>query len=726
MSGLRNATRHKLAALVAAGVVLTGSAPLTAAAQQPGPEPLFAPIGLARTQPSNSPPRLRLDVDQLNPRVIRSDTPQITVMGKVTNVGDRRIEQVEVRLQRGDVVTEEGKLRAAMTQPPAAEAARPPFKPVTKSLEKGASTAFTATYTLDELKLDQPGVYPLLINVNGRPEYGGSERLAGLNVLMPVLSLPGRSAPPAQVPPKVTVLWPLVDEHPRVVRQRENDRQLLLADDDLASSVQIGGRLHGLLNAVESATKQNPKLMSSLCFAIDGDLLETLQAMTNGYQVQVGDDKTVPGRGKDFARRWLDGLRSLTSGQCVIALPYADADVSALSRAGAVDLAKTSVNQGVTSVSKALEPTKPQQGVLWPVDGTVDPRALSDVGGLTPTVVLANPERLKGVKGPGPFTLGQNDRVLPIDRLTSLALAGPASAAGPVSVQNGLAALLFRSTRPGQSVLVAPPRRWTAPASELTVYLETIGRMFTDNLATASPFADLADSPEGSATALDYPEQDVAAEVPAGLIDQVSQANAVQRDLLGAMLPDDTRPVLPETLMTPVRNGLLRAASSGWRGNVEGGRQAAATAVKQLDDMRAQVKVNPPGPPIVPASSNSPIPVRITNTLPVDVLVKLVIKESAGLRPGVVQQRRIPAGNAFTDLIPVELLRSGKFTVDVQVTTPGGTQLGNISKFEITSGAYGTITVAVTSVAGGMLVLLASRRVYRRIKQRKKQEPTPA
>lgn len=730
MSGLRNATRHKLAAAVAAGVLLTGSAPLPAAAQPLGPEPLVAPIGMARTQPANTPARLRLDIDQLSPRVIRSDTPQVTVMGKVTNVGDRRIEQVEVRLQRGDLLADAGRLRAAMTQPPTAETAKPSsFTQITKSLEKGASATFTATYTLDQLKLDQPGVYPMLVNVNGRPEYGGAERLAGLNVLMPVLSLPGRGASPVQTP-KITVLWPLVDDHPTVVRERDDDKQLVLADDELASSVQVGGRLYGMLNAVELATRQNSSLMSSLCFAVDGDLLATLQAMTNGYQVQTGektDKNTVPGKGKDSARRWLDGLRSITTGQCVIALPYADADLSALSRAGASDLTKTSVNQSTAAVSEVLQAAKPQPGVLWPVDGVVDQRALSDVGGLTPTTVLANPDRLKGADGAGPFQLGQNDRVVPIDQLASAALAGPASAAGPVSVQNGLAALLFRAMHSNHSVVVAPPRRWTAPASELIVYLQTVGRMFTDRLAVAQPLAELAESPPNTATALDYSDRDVAAELPSEMVGQVTQANTLQRDLLGAMLPDDTRRVVnPDTLISPIRNGLLRAASSAWRGDLEGGKRAAVSAVGQLDTMRNQVTINPPGPPIVPASSNAPIPVRLANALPVDVKVKLVVRESAGLRPGTVQEKRIPAGNSVTDFIPVELLRAGKFTVDIWVTTPGGNQLGGVSRVEISSGAYGTITVAVTSIAGGMLVLLAARRVYRRIKQRKNQEPTPA
>ncbi|CAM3601529.1 DUF6049 domain-containing protein [Kibdelosporangium persicum] len=728
MSGLRYATRHKLAAAVAAGVLLAGSAPLTAFAQPPGPEPLIAPIGLARTQPANSPPRLQLDIDQLDPRVVRSDTPTVTVKGRVTNVGDRRIDQVEIRLQRGEPLADEGSLRAAMSQPPSAEIAKPQFTPVTRTLDKGASATFTATYSLEQLRLDQPGVYPVLINVNGRPEYGGVERLAGLNVLLPVLSLPGRTAPPPQAPARITLLWPLVHDRPRVVREADDDQQLVLADDDLASSLQIGGRLYGMLNAVEAATRSNTELASSICFAIDGDLLETVQAMAGGYQVQRPNGPIVPGKGKDFAQRWLVTLRALTNGQCVIALPYADADVSALSRAGAAELAKNAVNESVTAVGTILQPTKPQAGVIWPVDGTIDQRALSDIAGAAPTIVVANPDRLKGVNGAAPLSVGKSDRVIPLDQLTSSSLAGSAAAAsGPVSVQNGLATLLFRTTQSGQSVLVAPPRRWTAPASELTVYLQSIGRMITDRLATARPLADLVGAPPGgSATALDYPEQDIAAEVPAAVISQVVQSNDVQRDLFGAMLPDNTRPVNPETLIHPLRNGLLRASSSAWRGDPEGGRQAAVTVVRQVDELRSQVTVNPPGPPITLASSNSPIPIRIANNLPVTVRVKLVIAESAGLRPGTIQERPIPAGNTFTEIVPAELLRAGKFTADVWVTTPDGTPLGSVSRIEISSGSYGTITVAVTSIAGGMLVLLAARRVYRRIKQKKNQEPTPA
>jgi hypothetical protein len=719
MSGLRYATRHKspLAALLAGILLALGTPPATAGQPPPGMEPLVAPIGLARSQPANGPSRIQLSIDQLNPRVVRADSGSVTISGKVTNTGDRRLEDVEIRLQRGDVLTDEARLRAAITQPPAAEKVPSPFTPVTKSLDLGASANFTVNVPVDALKLEQPGVYPVLINVNGRPDFGGKERLAGLNVLLPVLSTPSRAATPPPAPARITILWPLVDDRPRI----ENDtagQPMVLADDDLATSLQIGGRLYGMLNAVESAVRQNAQLASSICFAVDGDLLSTVQGMANGYEVTGQNGQNVPGKGKDFAVRWLTLLRSLTSGQCVIALPYADADVSALSRAAEVELAKTAISQSFTAVSGILDQAKPLQGVVWPIDGTLDPRTLGDITESSPTIVLSNPDRLAGVTGSAPFSVGPN-RAVPIDQLTSSALAGAAASPGPVSVQNGLATMVFRATQSGQNVLVAPPRRWTAPASELTEYLRSVGRMFTDNLADPQPLQTLTGSSAGgTASGLNYTEQDVAAEIPAVMTAEIAQANSVRRDLRGAMEPDRTRPINPDDLLQPIRIGLLRAASSAWRGNVDGGMRASAMVRSQLDEMRHQVTVNPPGPPIVLASSDSPIPIRIGNNLAVAVKVRLVISQTAGLRPGATTERTIPAGQAFTDFVPAELQRAGKFTVDVWVTTPGGTVLGTVSRIEISSTSYGTITVAVTSVAGAMLVLLATRRVYRRIKQK--------
>jgi hypothetical protein len=722
MSWVRYATRCKfLLASMAAGAVLMMSAPLAAAAP-PGPDPLIAPIGVTPAPPAATPSRIRLDIDQLTPRVVRADSGGITVAGRVTNTGDRRIEEIETRLQRGEALNTETKLRDAMAQPPSTETVRPGFIPISKSLEPGTSASFKFTVPLDALRLDEPGVYPVLINVNGRPAFGNPERLAGLNVLLPVVSTPSRAVSPPPSPSRITLLWPLADDHPRVLQQTVG-KQAVLSDDDLATSLSVGGRLYGMINTVKTAITANNSLPSSICYAVDGDLLNTVKSMEDGYQVRMPDGRTVPGKGQAFAQRWLADVKTLANGRCVIALPYADADLSALSRTGAADLAKNAVDQGFSTVASILSPVQPQQGVIWPTDGTLDQRARIDLTGSSPTTVLANPERLKGISGVAPYTIGQNRAVL-IDQLVSSSLRG--TVPGPVSVQNGLAALVFRTAlhnEPGQSVLIAPPRRWTASAGEQAVYLQTISQLYTDKLANPQVLPDLISAPaKGTASGLDYPQQDAAAELPGQLMTEITQSNAVQRDLFGAMDTDDTNRIDPDELIAPIRRGLLRATSSAWRADIGGALGMSADVREQLDSMRAQVTVGPPGPPISLASSSSPIPVRIGNTLPVAVNVRFVISESSGLRPASIPNRRISGHSSITVIIPAELLRAGKFTLDVWLTTAGGTSLGTTSRIEISSTSYGTITVAVTGVAGGVLVLLAGRRIYRRGKDKSKSE----
>jgi hypothetical protein len=280
-------------------------------------------------------------------------------------------------------------------------------------------------------------------------------------------------------------------------------------------------------------------------------------------------------------------------------------------------------------------------------------------------------------------------------------------------------------------VLIAPPRRWNAPAGEMRTFLNNLAALYSAHLAEPQVLQGLvADGTAGTASGLDYTQQDAGGELPASVLAAVTQSNTVQRDLLGAMHPDETTRVNPEeALISPVRTGLLRAASNAWRGNPDGAQAMATDVHDRLDYLCHQVTINPPGPPITLASSNSPIPVRIGNSLPVAVTVQFVLSENAGIKADAIPVRQVQANGTATQFIPTELLRAGRFTVDVQLKTPGDnrtTTLGEPARFEISSTSYGTITVTVTSVAGGALVLLVGRRFYRRRRQRPDDEQVPA
>jgi hypothetical protein len=699
---------------------------------------LLGPAALAAAQPPSvpeSPSRMRLDVETLTPRMITASTPSVTVTGRVSNTGDRRITDIRVQLQRGEALKSEDELREGRSQQ-SEPVARSPFVVVSDALEPGQSAPVTLTVPVrgseGSLRIDDPGVYPLLVNINGQPDYSGRARLAAESLLLPALSVPdaGAAAPsvPAGGPTPVTVLWPLIDDYPRQVQAA--DGRPALTDDGLAESLAPGGRLFGLLNTVADATADDPALLSALCVAVDPDLLETVRLMAAGYRVRTGAT-FVPGKGAAAANAWLDTLRTVTSGQCVIAVPYADADLVALSRVGAADLERLALGSA-SVVAETLKPTAPLAGVLWPAGGAIDQRTLQDAAAGTPTTVLADPARLRNRQGEQPYVVGEPNagvRALPIDTLVSSFLDGGPTGTGPtaastdlqrrLAVQNGVSALTYRVAfaAGGSPVLIAPPRRWAAPAGELAVFLTALRDVIEAGFAEPGrlPRA-VSAAPQGNAAGWTYTGDDRGDEITSTATAEVVRINAAQRDLQDAMDIDDTAQVNPEILIAPLHYGLLRASSTAWRGRPDQAEAAAGEVAAQLTALRNQVTVSNSGRSFTLASGKSPIPVVLSNTMPVAINVRVRLAETPGLRPEPPSDVRIPAYGAITRYLATEVTRSGRFTVDVSLATPGGTQLGSSARYELTSTVYGKVTLIVTITAAVALFLLAGLRTFRRIR----------
>ena len=93
------------------------------------PSPAFA-----QAQPAD-PVWLRLSVGQLSPRVITSGSSTLTVTGKITNIGDRRIDDLQVRVQRGQPETSEQQMREALGHNQPTDAGGSAFTPVVPALQ---------------------------------------------------------------------------------------------------------------------------------------------------------------------------------------------------------------------------------------------------------------------------------------------------------------------------------------------------------------------------------------------------------------------------------------------------------------------------------------------------------------------------------------------------------------------------------------------------------------
>ncbi|HEX3791298.1 MAG TPA: DUF6049 family protein [Pseudonocardiaceae bacterium] len=695
----------------------------------------LAPAGATQAGPINATNGLKLTLTSLSPRVVTGNTTNIAVSGSVTNISDRRIDNVKVRLQVGTPVTGDSQLAAALAGTAPNDQADIPYQTIGAVLLPGQTANISITAALqgaNSLRISQAGVYPLLVNVQGQPDFGGQARLAAANLLLPVLAPPGGGNPstPAE-PTQVSVLWPLIDDQPRI--EATVNGQTVLSDDSLATSLAPDGRLSNLLAAAKQAIDDDAALGSAMCFVIDPDLLSTVTAMAAGYLVRTPSGGTQGGTGAAVAGFWLQTLRTVTAGRCVLGLPEADADLVALSRAGAVNLAKLALADSAV-VGATLPASKPLSGVVWPVDGALDNATAIDLAGMGVHTVLLNQNAVSptgpdaGVSGPVAIdgtTTSNPPTALLTDPVVSTALTTSSNSSNvdisAISAQNGIGAWTYRTVFgavPGQTELIAPPRRWNASAGELQEFLDTVGTSLHNHFATAASLANLAgDAPGGPTVKLAYPTADVNAEISPSVTSAVVAGDQTQQDVLAAMNTDHAdRTVKPSDLIDPLRTGLLRAVSSAWRDQGPAAAAAELGSVQQVyDEMTGQVRVVPTAQTYSLGSNNSRLPVSVTNSLRVDITVRVNLAGQSGLAPSAAEQV-IPAGSAATLFLPVRMSRSGRFSVDVSVTTPGGTQLGQAARFEVVSGAYGTIILVITIAAFGALVLLAGRRIYRRLR----------
>ncbi len=718
----------------------------------------LAHAGVARiAQEPDQPQTLaRIELTNMSPRMITAASPPVVTMsGRIVNVGDRSITELGVRLQRGDPVTsDEEALRAIRGVPAAPHWTR--FRPLPGDLAPGQSIPFQlevplrGAADLESLQIDEPGVYPLLVNLNGKPDYGGTARLAVVPLLLPVLGVPPSApgAPPEPMLPRpatpspLTVVWPLAAEPARL--PSAPGKQILLAgdssgNDPIATQIAPGGRLDGLVGALEQVVPPGSPLAAAVCVAVDPLLLETVDGMSHGYGVVHPDGVVTAGTGVQNAQTWLDRLRSAVQGRCVLALPYADPDLVALSRAGLTDLEAMAGSTGVRLVRDLLG-VQPLSGVSWPPGGVLDGRTLTDLTALQTHAVLLEPLGVSSqprtgdvvnlaAGAPGPDPTGLLMDPLLSGALDPNAMVGepelrqPSDTAGPLAAQDALGALVYRAIADPdrEPILLVPPRRWQAGGVEATELLRTARGLVESGFLAPRELAGMADAhPAGPPVAVSYPSQARATEVSPVVGADVAQARDMLRDLQGATAPDAATNLEPADLLDPLRLGLLRGMSSAWDRRPERATQVTDDVRAYLDMLRQSVRIVPPAGVYTLAASDSPLLITVSNELPVGMQVQLNLSETAGLRAGAVGVQLIPAHSTRQLVIPAEVSRAGQFGVVARLSTPSGTPLGSPSTLQLRSTAYGAVTITLTAGAGVVLVLLVTRRIVRRMRRARK------
>ena len=688
---------------------------------------------------------VRVDVSRLEPRTVTPGST-VTVSGTLTNTGAEPVGDVEVRLQRGEVMTTRAELVAADADPDPADLVPGPFRDVPGTLAPGATVPFTYSVPAAALQLGEDGVYPVLVNVNAVPEGDVLRRVGELATY-----LVRRPAVPAQ-PTAVAWLWPLVEETSRAPGGG-------FADDELAASVGPGGRLDDALGVLERLPQTGDRPALPVALAVDPALVEELGVMAAGPYTVGPDD--IPGEGTEAAAAFLDRLRALAAVHPVVALPYGDVDADALHSVGLGDVvtrslpgtpagtaAATADEEEPATVSTAPADPSASAGATSAPSTTTPPeeppgdevgagaRILTDALGVEPVTDLAwaaggsfrgdTVDTLRDggvgtvVVGPAGVSGGESAVGL---------RAGAAAAAGRVRTDagdldvlvadSGLGALvggaedwpggprmaeqrylaelaLIGQQAPdgaGPTVLVAPPR-------EVQAGPDGVGAMMADTAGLPwlrpAAFAHLAlCAPRRSRRLTDRIRDDL--------------ADAVATDAATALRTYDA--------------ATARAASSAHRDDPEefrAGATALRTAVAALRD-RVSLVVPVDGTYSL-ASDDAPLVLTVANDLPftVTVQVELSTPDTGSLRLGDIGPQTLGPGERVTLEVPTEQQRTGDFRVTAALATPGGAMLGESVELQVKSTAYGTVSLLITAGAAALLALLFLRRLVRFLLRRRR------
>ncbi|MFZ0902411.1 MAG: hypothetical protein WAN71_00710 [Mycobacterium sp.] len=774
MSRLRQAAVVRLAVVVG---ILTGlGAALTL--------PIAAPRAAAG-EPGAT-PFVQVRIEQVTPQMVTTTSePVVTVSGTVTNVGDRRVRDVMVRLEHAPAVNTSAGLRTNLDGSTDQYEAVTDFLTVASELQRGQKVAFklsapVRSLTKPSLAIGKPGVYPLLVNANGTPDYGEPARLDNARLLLPVVGVPPDPldtagdalsaviAPDISKPVPITMLWPLADR-PRLAPGAPGGTiPVRLLDDELATSLATGGRLDILLAAAEFATSRDVDpdgaVSRSLCLTVDADLLVTVNAMTGGYVVSDSPDgaaqppgtPTHPGTGQAAAASWLNRLRALAHRMCVAPLPYAQADLDAVQRVGDAGLSAIATSSAGDVVDQILGATAVRGATLIP-DGSLTRRTVNLLSGNGNTVVIAAAdssaeETAAAAPAPAdtaPRRLSPQVVVEPFDPAVGAAFA--AAGSDPVAPtylnaalavrfqhdsetarrQDALGSVLWRTLQPSvtpRAEVLLPPTNWKLRSDDAAAILSTLATAIRSGLAVPRPLpaliADASATPPVTATPLHSGVE--AAErgrfdnsVVATIASEVGQLWG----LTAALTPDARTGLSGVGYTAPLREDMLRAVSQAQRPDTRNGlaqRRLEIVGAAIADLFGAVTIVNPTGSYTL-ATEHSPLPLALHNGLAVPIRVRLHVEAPPGMRVTDLGEIELPPG--YLPLrVPIEVNFTQRVAIDVTLRTSAGVPLGEPVRLSVHSNAYGKVLFAITLSAAAVLVALAGRRLWHRFRG----QPDPA
>jgi hypothetical protein len=718
-----------------------------------------------------------VEVTTLAPRAPTSLDEPFDVAGRLVNCGDEALSGLQVRLVTGGRLSSRSQLRDATAEPVIGSRRLAAQDAQVSDLGPGASTGFDVRVRVADLRLGtRNGVHPLAVQARARAD-GGPRGPVGLASTFVPWFPEG-----AVAPTRLAWLVPLVDEpHRGPGAVMLSDRLArLVADGGRLARALAGGRAGAAGSCDEPAVRPPPAVpeppapaapapapgtpapgtpargttapepacrgeATALTWAVDPDLVHSVEAMTRPYAVLVDGRRTeLPA--SDAAAAWLASLRAAAAQDEVLALPYGDPDVVALSRTGSPLADDVSLLQqlGSAEVRRLLD-AEPLRAVAWPppgpVTGVVDtlsgsePRTLVvDAAALVGRDDASSSDRTPGARTTLPSTLDPVPALVPDQALSALVApdrTGGGWQGARLAEQRWLAeTAMIAAERPGESrtLLVAPERRADLHPAVLAGAIADTGRL---PWLCGVPLGDAAAGTERCDRLQDAQaapgDRSAAAGELAVPVSSVPDDRALPPSFVGAVA--DVRresDQFTEQVLTPddegaqaIRARLLRARgraeSTAWRTRPSGGRRMLDLLRDDVAALRSRVTLV--GQPALLTGREGTVQLVVQNSLdqPVNVGVRLDPTSAARLSSEDTELRVVPGREVQQVSVRVEARTSGRFTARAGLVDASGQPFGETVELSVRSTEYGRVALAVTGAAAAVLFVAAGVRIARRV-----------
>ena len=709
-----------LARLVLSGTVLAGLAlPALVTPVLGAAEP-----AAAATTPSSA---AAVTITGVSPAYARPGE-KVRVSGILRNTTTAPVRDVTIQLRSSSLpITDRDDLQNYVTGTGPLDELEPgAVTTVAGPLAAGATTTWTAVLPVNEVHMSVFGVYPLAAQAATSVQTLGTAR-----TLLPFWPTAKGSVHPRE---DIAWVWPLIDNP-------DAGPCAGLLDNQLAASLDSGGRLAGLLSAGSSAAGQAARLT----WVVDPALLSSVQTMAGPGSYQTGTSATcspaTTHAASAPAAAWLSKLRSAVAGQPVVATPDADVDIAALVQQNLDGDVHQAFTEGRSVASKILKQdltpsdapgqspaTALTTALAWPADGLANYpmlETLAAVDGIK-TVVLASsamspvadlPYTPSAVSAT-PDGEGGDMRVLVADSTLTQILGSVTAQSDPAGASFAAqqmflaqtAMIAAESPQLSRAVVLAPPRRWNPPAGLASALLaDTTSAPWLDPVSAGSLAADT------SATG------QVARQAPQDLGPDLTGTallrGAAQADRDVALV--QSMQLAPSTQLSPA---IAAVESSAWRGSAAGQQRAQVMLRRVLRYLSLQeggVSIVEPGRDTL-GGQTGPIPISIDNKLPyaVQVRVQFSVSQDRGgdfavlTNPGVI---KIPPREIITKKVKVKASSIGSTTVSLRLLAPDGQALPVAPvNMTVQSTQLGTLALVVLAAALAVFMITSASRAIRR------------